>query len=138
MFVALQIGDDGALAIHVLDTSGDEADRVPHQINKGVPQPFVDPDRLGRPDQLRGNVLLGITDDKVRTPIRQPPMLVPEVSGKPEVRLKQHVRCRHATGAARPWRGTFGGDGEVARDRIKGVQTAARIGAERIADDKGP
>src|SRR6476620_7946352 len=59
LLLAFAVGDNDALAIHVLDAGGDERGRAPHQIDEGVPLLLAHRAGLVRPDQLRVDVLVG-------------------------------------------------------------------------------
>src|SRR5215472_3708442 len=92
--VTLAVGDDDARAVTVLDAGGDERDRVPHQVDEGVPLLLALRAGLARPDQLRAYFLGSHTGRDRRAQVRRPPMLVAAVCAVPEDRLEQHVRRR--------------------------------------------
>src|SRR5215831_16637554 len=113
------VRDDGAFAVHVLDAGRDERDRVPDDVDKGVPQFLVVCNRLGRPDQLRRYVLVSKAGREGRPQVRRPPVLIATIRTIAEDRLEDDIRCRHPARAARLRRRARGLDGEVGGHRDK-------------------
>src|SRR5580704_3359827 len=134
--VALAVGDDDALAIHVLDAGGDERDRVPDQIDESVPLLLGKGAGLGRPDQLRIEILMSYTGGYRRAQVRRPPVLIAAVCAIGEVGPEEDVGRGHAPLAARRRRRACGRDGEVGRQRRTVAPPARRIGADPLAGDE--
>src|ERR1700730_17184180 len=94
ILAAPYVRDDSALPPHTFDTGVNERDWTPDQIDVGRHQLLVRDDRLRRSDQLRGDLVIGVTKRRSRPQFRQPEMLVAEHGAEFPDRLYNDTACR--------------------------------------------